>query len=93
MAERAEVVIGSISSQHVTSFLPTLAFSVGTFFLPFNKDLNTKLIVVFGIGCDWLQRQKIVDTDRDFREAGGKTHTAFVFIKPHAVYEKALADG
>lgn len=22
-------------------------------------------------------------------EAGGKTHTAFVFIKPHAVYEKA----
>lgn len=23
------------------------------------------------------------------RQAGGKTHTAFVFIKPHAVYEKA----
>lgn len=22
-------------------------------------------------------------------EAGGKTHTAFVFVKPHAVYEKA----
>ena len=56
--------------------------------IPFNFSFLS-----FGIGCDWLQRQKIVDTDRDLWEAGGKTHTAFVFIKPHAVYEKALADG
>jgi hypothetical protein len=89
MAARAEVVIGSMSCQHFTSFLSSLAFSVGTLFLLLNSDLNTKLIGVFGIGCDWFQRQKVVDTDRDFWEAGGKTHTAFVFIKPHAVYEKA----
>ena len=65
------------------------SFLSGHSLLFLNSDLNTKLIGVFGIGCDWFQRQKIVDTDRDFWEAGGKTHTAFVFIKPHAVYEKA----